>query len=310
VKAKVKITVKAKKKSTANKNTDKVTGEETIAKKKAIVIYFSRGENTVDATEYAAELAASDDSINAITSASVVTTESGKTTGNVGILADWIAEEVGTTTYSIHVTDLYPQNKKETQSIVNLEQLNGVFPAIETCTMDFSEYDVVYLGFPNWYGEPPRALYTFLNENDLDGKTIIPFTSDDKNGFSDAIEILKAKLPNSVVLEDGLVVKRKEVFDSKSVVLDWVAQVSKEAETTTTDPLATAAGQKEAAQQLIGQTLTKDQIVEKVGQYYKYAAGTNGCTKDIESGRFFYPGFVIYARASENGTLFTIYSID
>jgi hypothetical protein len=178
--------------------------------------------------------------------------------------------------------------------------------------VDFSQYDVIYIGFPNWYGEPPRALYTFLNQNDLDGKTIVPFTSDDKDGFSDAIEILKAKLPNSIVLEDGLVVKRKNVFDSKSVTLSWLAQVSKEADEakSDSDPLKTAAGQKEAAKQLIGQTLTKDEIVDAVGQYYKYAAGTNGCTKNVESGRFYYPGFVIYTRASENGTKFTVYSID
>lgn len=293
-KAKVKVTVKAKPKKTTTT---------TTSSKKAIVIYFSRGENISDVeTYYNEQLVTADDSVDAMTSASVLKRDDGSFTGNNGILADWIAEALGTKTCSIHVKNLYPWTKKDTQKIVlNQEQNQGIYPDVEACTEDLSQYDIVYLGFPNWYGEPPRALYTFMSQNNLDGKTIIPFSSCDnveKYGFSDAINILKSKLPNSVVLDDGLIINRKVVLDSKQTTLDWVAKVKKEAETAKANPLATVAGQKEAASKLVGQTLSKEDLVSKVGEYTKMTTDVNGCTHEVSSVRFFYNGFVIYSRAA------------
>ena len=277
--------------------------------KKSLVLYFSRAENIVDASDYFDTLG---DDLDAITSASVLRTDSGEITGNVGLLARWIAEEADADMYSIHVKNLYPQLKKETQNIVLQEQLDGVWPGIVPSTGEFEQYDMVYLGFPNWYAEPPRALYTFLDENDFDGKTIIPFTSDDTNGFSDAIDILKSKLPNSVVLsaEDGLLVNRKELFDSKERTQEWVGTVGQKAELAKNNPLSTSEGQKEAAQALIGQIITHGEIEEKVGEYIKFSKGTNGCTRTITSGRYYYPGFIIYCRSDDDGKAYTILSID
>lgn len=285
VKAKVKITVKAKpvKPTPAKPTPSEPTPSEpvtpdppAVVEKKSLVVYFARGENIVDAEEYLGTL---DTDIDAMTSASVLVGESGEITGNNGILAAWIAEAVGAKTYSIRVTTPYPQLKKETQQIVlNQEQTNGILPEIEACTEDLSQYDIIYLGFPNWYGEPPRALYTFLNENDLNGKTIVPFTSHDRNGLSDAIDILKSKLPKSAVLDEdqSLVVNRKDVPNAKEVTLEWVERIRKEAETASANPLATAAGQKEAAIKLIGQTLTKEEVEAAVGKYSKFVTDTNG----------------------------------
>lgn len=265
-------TIKAKDKKTGFYKNIKITV--TSKPKKSLVIYFSRGENIVNADEYLETLG---EDIDAMTSASVLADDTGNVTGNNGIVSKWIAEALGTKTYSIHVKEPYPQLKKETQKIVlNYEQTNGILPEVEPCTENLEEYDIVYLGFPNWYGEPPRALYTFLKENNLDGKTIVPFTTHDKNGFSDAIYILKSMLPNSAVLEDGLVLHRKEVLDGKQATLEWLEKIRDVAENAKANPLATVAGQKEAAKKLIGQTLTKEEVAEAVGQYTKFVTDTNG----------------------------------
>lgn len=242
---------------------------------KSLVLYFSRAENIIDASEYLDTLG---DDTDAMTSASVLKTEDGEITGNIGLMARWIAEKVGADMHSIQVEELYPQLKKETQNIVLQEQLDGVWPEIVPTTETFEQYDTVYIGFPNWYAEPPRALYTFLEEHDLDGKTIIPFTSDDRNGFSDAVDILKSKLPNSIVLseEDGLLVNRVDLFDAKERTQKWASLAIEKVESAKTDPLGTSEAQKEAALALVGQTVTHEEIKEKVGEYTKFAKGTNG----------------------------------
>ena len=242
---------------------------------KTLVLYFSRAENIVDAGDYLDTLG---NDVDAMTSASVLLTDSGEITGNIGLLSRWIAEEANADMYSIRVKNPYPQLKKETQNIVLQEQLDGVSPEIIPSTKSFEQYDTVYIGFPNWYAEPPRALYTFLAQNDLNGKTIIPFTSDDKNGFSDAVDILKSKLPKSAVLsaEDGLLVNRKDLFDAKERTQEWVRTVSQKAASAKNDPLSTSEGQRDAAQALIGQTVTHEDVQNLVGKYTKFTNGTNG----------------------------------
>ncbi len=245
-----------------------------IENKKALVLYFSRAENIIDAEEYYKTL---ENDIDAMTSASVSKTEDGELTGNVGLLARWIAENVDGDLYSIKVKEKYPQSKKETQKIVLQEQLEGVFPEVISDGENFEEYEIVYLGFPNWYAEPPRALYDFFEKNDFDGKIIIPFTSDDKNGFSDSVDIFKSKLPNSIVLseEEGLLVNRKDVFEAEDRVKVWVEEVKSTIVAEKNNP-NNVSGQKEAAIALIGQSLTPKEIEEKVGEYIKFAKGTNG----------------------------------
>lgn len=321
VKAKVSVTVKAKPKKPTPKPTPKPSPKPTpspepVQKKKAIVIYFARGENIEDAEEVYNKLASSDpeyvkegqEPIDAMTSASVLKDDSGKITGNNGLLAEWIAQALDTKTYSIRTKTLYPKTKKETQTIVqDQEQGLGISPAVEPCTEDLSQYDIVYLGFPNWHGEPPRALYTFMKENNLDGKTIVPFSSCDQikeggYGFGDAINILKSSLPNSAVLDEdeGLLLTRKMVPTAKEDVLTWVAEVSKKAENAKADPLKTVAGQKDAATKLLGQTLSKDEIVEKIGKYNTMTVDVNGCTHGVSSVRFFYNGFMLYCRSAQD----------
>ena len=330
-KAKVKITVKAKPKKTTPKPTPTPTPTPTKPKK-AIVIYFARGENIEDAEEVYNKLESSDPEyvkegqtpIDAMTSASVLKDSTGKITGNNGLLAEWIAGALNTKTYSIRTKTLYPKTKKETQTIVqDQEMAMGIDPDVEACTEDLSQYDVVYLGFPNWHGQPPRALYTFMKENNLDGKTIVPFSSCDQikdggYGFGDAINVLKSKLPNSVVMdeEDGLLLTRKMVPDAKEEVEEWVAEVSKKVENAKADPLKTVAGQKEAATKLLGQTLSKEEIAEKVGKYNNMTVDVNGCTHGVSSVRFFYNGFTIYCRAAKDANdkvipnQYTLISID
>jgi hypothetical protein len=263
--------------SSENSSAKDTEGSEftTAESSKAIVIYFSRAENIVNGEEYADSL---EGDLDAISSASVMRTEDNKITGNIGLLAEWIAEATEADIFSIHVKEPYPQLKKETQEIVLQEQLYGDLPEVEPCTLDLEPYDLVYLGFPNWYGEPPRALYTFLKENNLDGKSIIPFTSDDRNGFSDAIDILKSMLPNSVILseDESLLVNRKDLFASKEQTQIWATEAKQIAEARAANPLSTSQGQKEAAIALIGQTLTEEEIEQKLGKYLKFSRGTNG----------------------------------
>ncbi len=58
-------------------------------------------------------------------------------------------------------------------------------PAIQGTVEDLEQYDVVFLGYPIWWGRPPRIIYTFLESFDWAGKTIVPFCTSGSSGYSD-----------------------------------------------------------------------------------------------------------------------------
>lgn len=65
-------------------------------------------------------------------------------------------------------------------------------------------------------------MYTFLEEYDLSGKTIIPFTTHGGSGFASTIQTIESLQPNATVNENGLSISRNSVADAKSDVVDWV----------------------------------------------------------------------------------------
>lgn len=83
-------------------------------------------------------------------------------------------------------------------------------------------YDVIFLGFPNWNADLPMPLYTFLEEYDFSGKTIIPFTTHGGSGFSRTIQTIQELQPDANVISDGLSISRNSVAGAESEVVDWV----------------------------------------------------------------------------------------
>ena len=154
----------------------------------------------------------------------------------------------------------------------------------------------------------PICLYGELELSSTSGlNTVIMYSKQD--GFSDSIYILKSLLPNSIVLDNGLVIHRKEFGTAKEQTYAWLEKIATDIENVELHPIPTVAEQKESAKSLVGQILTKEQVEAAIGSYDKFVTGTNGCTRNITSARFFYPGFVIYSRA-EDDTHFEILSID
>ena len=83
---------------------------------------------------------------------------------------------------------------------------------------DISSYDIIYIGYPIWWGTYPREINTFMDKYDLAGKTIIPFCTSGGTGISKSIRDFKKFLPNSDVKEG----KRLSVYDVES----WIKSIN------------------------------------------------------------------------------------
>ena len=112
----------------------------------------------------------------------------------------------------------------ELEDIAQKEQSEKFRPEIAGTVENIGQYDTIFFGFPNWYYEMPMIMYSFLDQYDLTGKTVVPFVTSGGSGFSDAISTIKDMEPDADVVTDGLSISRNVVQDSESDIIEWLTE--------------------------------------------------------------------------------------
>lgn len=190
-----------------------VAGNSVFAAEKPLVVYFSYFEN--------ANLPAG---VDASASASIQVWN-GKNTGNTGVVANIINEKVGGDIYPILVADKYPTDYDETVSRGRDEQNRNYRPQLVNHIENFNDYDTVFIGFPNWWYDMPMAMYSFFEEYDFSGKTIIPFVTSGGSGFSNTVSTIKSLEPNATILE-GISISGRRVMGAEENVTEWLEELN------------------------------------------------------------------------------------
>lgn len=177
-----------------------------------LIAYFTYGEN-----------AKLPDDVDASTTASIQIFN-GEVTGNTGVMAHMIAEASGGELFSIRTVEPYPDNYYDTVDAGEAEKNNGIRPELSTHIEDLQQYDTIFVGFPNWWYGMPMVMYSFFDEYDFSGKTVIPFCTSGGSAFSDTIEEIEDMEPDANVL-DGLHIGGSSVSGAESRVNDWVTEL-------------------------------------------------------------------------------------
>lgn len=200
----------AEKSSDINSSSDAVTEavQNNTDNENILIAYFSVPEN-VDT-----------DGIDANSGASIVV-KNKDVLGNMQYMAMTIQEAIGGELFRIETKKKYPLEHETLVNQAKEEQNEEVRPELATHIENVEQYDIIFLGYPNWWGDMPQPLYTFLEEYDFSGKTIIPFNSHGGSGFSNTIEEIKKLQPNATVKDDGLSISRNDVADSEQEITDW-----------------------------------------------------------------------------------------
>lgn len=182
--------------------------EETVTENKVLIAYFSWAENAVQ------------DNIDAMTSASV------KSPGNVSQLAQWIGNETGGDLFSIQVTEPYPADWNGCLSRANKEKSDGTHPALSETLENISEYDTIFLGYPNWWYSCPMAIFSFIDTHDLSDKNIYLFCSHGTGGLAGSVRDITAALPESAVISDNVFdVFEDDTADAKEDLQEWLNDI-------------------------------------------------------------------------------------
>lgn len=192
--------------TTKQTNTDTDAGDTSDGR--ILIAYFSMPED-IDT-----------DGIDANAGASVVVRD-GEALGNVQFMAQTIQETIGGDLFRIETTQQYPLDHDSLVDQAAEEQDEDARPELAAHIENPEQYDTILLGYPNWWGDMPQALYTFLEEYDFAGKTIIPFCPHGGSGFSRTERTIAKLQPDAQVSGDGLSISRNDVADSAKEVADW-----------------------------------------------------------------------------------------
>lgn len=148
----------------------------------------------------------------------------GKMMGNTQYVAYVIQEATGGDLFEIKTEHTYPASHKDLIDTAKKEIDSKARPKLGTHIKNLKDYDVIFIGFPNWWYDMPMPLYTFFDEHDLSGKTIIPFCTHGGSRFSSAIKTIRGLEKNATVL-NGYAVARDNVGDSKDGLLKWLENI-------------------------------------------------------------------------------------
>lgn len=122
-------------------------------------------------------------------------------TGSTKTVAEELQKQLNADIESIEAVEPYSGNFQETIQRGQREMQNGEWPALKPLQKKIADYDIIFLGYPIWFGTYANPIASLVKSNDFAGKTIVPFCTFGSGGLNTSTEALKKALPNATVKE-------------------------------------------------------------------------------------------------------------
>ncbi len=182
---------------------------ETSGDSHILIAYFTAAENS---------------GVDAVSSASY-SMINGEAVGRVQAVANMIQEYTGGDLFSIQTSVVYPADGGELIDYAATEQEEDARPELTTHIENLDQYDTIFVGYPSWWADLPMAMYSFFDEYDFSGKTIVPFNVHNGSRFSRTIQTIEELEPDASVIENGFTVSEQTVADADSDVAAWLEEI-------------------------------------------------------------------------------------
>ena len=148
--------------------------------------------------------------------------------GNTEAVAGMIQEEVGGDLFEIAPAEPYTEDYDTLLEIAQTEQQEEARPELAARVENWDSYDVVFVGFPNWWSDAPMVVYTFLESYDFTGKSLIPFNTSASGGFGRSLSGIEESAAGAEILE-GFTVTSDQVEGAREDVSAWISGLGLEA---------------------------------------------------------------------------------
>ena len=141
--------------------------------------------------------------------------------GNTEKVANMISEITGADLFKIEQKEAYSADYQECIAEAKKDLQENKRPEVLNLPDNLDAYDEIYLGYPNYWGTMPMAVYTFLENYDFSGKKIHPFCTHEGSGLSGTEKDIQ-KAAKGAKVEKGLAINGSSVDSAKHAVEKWV----------------------------------------------------------------------------------------
>lgn len=174
---------------------------------KILVAYFTQPETDgVDASSGASRVVAN-----------------GKIYGSTEYIAMLISEATGGKLFAIRTVETYPGTHAALVEVAKKEKESGSRPELSGHIPNLQDYDVIFVGYPNWWFDMPMSLYSFFEEYDFAGKTVIPFCTHGGSRFSQSVKTI-INLEKGARVIEGPSISGNNVPSARESVLKWLKE--------------------------------------------------------------------------------------
>ncbi|MEX2953068.1 flavodoxin [Serratia fonticola] len=182
--------------------------------RRILIVYFSQPEDV--------KL----DGVDGISGASILQKNS-VVLGSTQYVAQIIQKETGGDLFRIETVKPYPRQHDPLLKYAEQEVKDGARPELKEKIPNLADYNQVFVGYPIWWYKMPMVMYSFFEQHDFIGKTLIPFTTHGGSRFSDSLREIKRLQPNAQLVTQGLAISRDDVTDddTPTEIRNWLRKL-------------------------------------------------------------------------------------
>lgn len=182
--------------------------------RRILIVYFSQPEDV--------KL----DGVDGISGASILQKNS-VVLGSTQYVAQIIQKETGGDLFCIETVKPYPRQHDTLLKYAEQEVKDGARPELKEKIPNLADYNQVFVGYPIWWYKMPMVMYSFFEQHDFSGKTLIPFTTHGGSRFSDSLREIKRLQPNAQLVTQGLAISRDDVTDDDTLteIRNWLRKL-------------------------------------------------------------------------------------
>lgn len=144
--------------------------------------------------------------------------------GNTHVCAEFIQQAVGGDLFEIETTKTYSQDHFEMIEEAKVEMQSGEKAQPKRWLDNLESYDVIFVGYPIWWGTYPPIINTFLEHYNLEGKTVIPFSTSEGSGLLNTVAELREVCKGANVTE-ALAIRGSQARKSGKTVAEWAKKM-------------------------------------------------------------------------------------
>ncbi|MBQ6512435.1 flavodoxin [Methanobrevibacter sp.] len=141
--------------------------------------------------------------------------------GNTEVIAEYIQEFTSADLFKVESEVDYPEDYMKCIDVAKKELEDDARPEIKESLDDISDYETIYIGFPNWWGTLPMPMWTQLEKLDFTGKTVKPFVTHEGSGFGKSLNDLD-RLCSGAEIKKGISIPGANVYEAKDKVNLWI----------------------------------------------------------------------------------------